>query len=175
MQRFTQSSHHKKNISSRNMKLFKEEAMFQKVVNLQVFLLNIQFSDGLIRCNVWLKYAEFLPYDARFPVILPRDSLFTRLIVWSYHEENNHSAGTNHLLPMLLRRFWVVAGQEVIKEYTNHCMICKKNKAALASQIMAPLPQIRLKFNIRAFSNVGIDFAGPFLTKHGWGKTRNKR
>ena len=41
-----------KNISSRNMKLFKEEAMFQKVVNLQVFLLNIQFSDGLIRCNV---------------------------------------------------------------------------------------------------------------------------
>ena len=31
---------------------------------------------------------------------------------------------------------------------------------------MALLPQIRLKFNIRAFSNVGIDFAGLFLTIH---------
>ena len=40
---------------------------------------------------------------------------------------------------------------------------------------MAPLPQIRYKFNIRTFSNVGIDFAGPFLTKHGQRKTRNKR
>ena len=47
-------------------------------------------SDGLTRCNGRLKYAEFLPYDARFPVILPRDSPATRLIVRSYHEENNH-------------------------------------------------------------------------------------
>ena len=38
-------------------------------------------SDGLIRCNGQLKYSEFLPYNARFPVILPRDSCVTRLIV----------------------------------------------------------------------------------------------
>ena len=124
-------------------------------------------SDRLIRCNGQLKYAEFLPYDARFPVILPSDSCVTRLIVRSYHEENNHSPGTNHLLSMLSRRFWVIAGREVIKECTNHCIICKKNKAAPASQLMAPLSQIRLKFIIRAFSNVGIDFAGPFLTIQG--------
>ena len=50
-------------------------------------------------------------------------------------------------------------------------MICKKSKAALASQFMAPVSQIRLKFNIRALGNVGIDFARPFLTKKGQGKT----
>ena len=121
-------------------------------------------SDGLIRRNGRLKYAGFLPYDARFPVILPRNSPVTRLIVRSYHEENNHSAGTNHLLSLLSRRFWVVSEREIIKECTNHCMICKKNKAASASQLIAPLSQIRLKFNIRAFSNVGVE---PFLTIHG--------
>ena len=84
--------------------------------------------DVLIRCNGRLKS---LPYDARFPVILPRDSCLTRLIVRPYHEENNHSAGTNHLLSVLSRRFWEIAGREVIKECTNHCMICKKNKALL--------------------------------------------
>ena len=46
-------------------------------------------------------------------------------------------------------------------------IICEKNKAAPASQLMAPLPQIRLKLNIRAFSNAGIDFARAFLTIHG--------
>ena len=60
----------------------------------------------------------------------------------------------------------MVAGREVIKECTNHYMISSKNKAAPASRLMALLPQIRLKFNIRAFSNVGIDFAGLFLTIH---------
>ena len=69
----------------------------------------------------------------------------------------------------------MIAGREVIKECKNHCMICKKSKAALASQFMAPLSQIRLKFNIRALGNVGIDFARPVLTKQGQGKTRNKR
>ena len=54
-------------------------------------------------------------------------------------------------------------------------MICKKNKVAPASQLMELLPQIRLKFSIRAFSNVGIDFAGPSLTIRGRGKTRNKK
>ena len=40
---------------------------------------------------------------------------------------------------------------------------------------MTPLPPIRLKFNIRGFSNVGMHFVRPFLTIQGRGKTRNKR
>ena len=48
----------------------------------------------------------------------------------------------------------MLSGREVIKECTNHCMICKKNKAARVSQLKAPLPQIRFKFNIRTFRNV---------------------
>jgi len=30
--------------------------------------------DGLIRCDGRLQFAEFLPYDVRFPIILPRGS-----------------------------------------------------------------------------------------------------
>ena len=104
--------------------------------------------------------------------MLPREKPVTRLIVRSYHEENNNSACTNNLLSVLWRIFWVVCGQEVNKECTNHYMICKKRKVAPASQLMALLPQIRLKFNIRAFSNVGIDFAGLFLTIQGRRKTQ---
>ena len=125
--------------------------------------------DRLIRWNGQLMHVEFLPYDTRFPEILPRDSLVIRLIVRSYHKENNHSAVTN-LLAMQSRRFSVVSGRDIIKKCTNHCMICKKNKAAPVLHFMAPLQQIRLELNIRAVSNVGA-----FLTIHDRGKTWNKR
>ena len=125
--------------------------------------------DRLIRWNGQLMHVEFLPYDTRFPEILSRDSLVIRLIVRSYHKENNHSAVTN-LLAMQSRRFSVVSGRDIIKECPNHCMICKKNKAAPVLHLMAPLPQIRLELNIMAVSNVGA-----FLTIHYRGKTWNKR
>ena len=66
---------------------------------------------------------SFLPFDARFPVIFPRDVPITRLIARSYHGQNYHSAGTNHLLSMLLKRLWRVSGKKAIKKCTNHCMI----------------------------------------------------
>ncbi len=38
---------------------------------------------------------------------------------------------------------------------------------------MAPLPEARL-YLLRAFDRIGIDYARPFLTKQGRGKTRAK-
>ena len=51
--------------------------------------------DGIIRCDGRLKFADFLPYDTRFPIILPRGHWVTKLIVKNinYHERGNHAAG----------------------------------------------------------------------------------
>ena len=40
---------------------------------------------------------------------------------------------------------------------------------------MAPLPELRTQKSLRAFSQTSVDFAGPFYTKQGRGKTRHKR
>ena len=40
---------------------------------------------------------------------------------------------------------------------------------------MAPLPKIRLKFPLRAFAQVAVDYAGPFITIQGRGQRRAKR
>ncbi|XP_070579290.1 uncharacterized protein [Ptychodera flava] len=37
--------------------------------------------DGLMRCDGRLRYADYLPYDVRYPVILPRRNWVTKLIV----------------------------------------------------------------------------------------------
>ena len=49
---------------------------------------------GQLRCDGRLKYAEFLPQDARFPIILLRKNCVTKLIVKHYHEKDNHAGGT---------------------------------------------------------------------------------
>ena len=60
--------------------------------------------DGLMRSDGRPKYAKFLPYDVRYPVLLPRKSWVTKLIVKEYHERGNHVTGTNQTLAALFTR-----------------------------------------------------------------------
>ncbi|XP_070547932.1 uncharacterized protein [Ptychodera flava] len=132
-------------------------------------------SDGLIRCDGRLKYADCLPYHTRFPIILPRKHWVTRLIVKFYHEEGKHAAGTNQTLSAISTRYWIISAREEIREWEKKCNECERRKAKAAEQIMAPLPEIRLKKSLRAFAYTGTDFAGPFITVQGRGKRREKR
>ena len=100
--------------------------------------------DGLLRCDGRLCYAEFLPYDIRFPIIHPRGSWITKLIVKHYHELGKHISGTNHTLANLSTKFWIIAAQEEIREWENECNECKCRRAKVASQVMVPLSKTRL-------------------------------
>ena len=91
-----------------------------------------------MRSDGRLKYADFLSFDFRFPIILPRKGWLTKLIVKNYHEKGNHASGTNHTLAALSARFWIISGREVIRQWEKDCMECRRRKAA--RQIMAPLP-----------------------------------
>ncbi|MEW8314042.1 MAG: hypothetical protein AB2658_03330, partial [Candidatus Thiodiazotropha endolucinida] len=73
--------------------------------------------DGLLRSDGRLKYAEFLSYDVRFPVILPRRSWITRLIIKHFHEQGHHASGTNQTLAALSARYWIVSAREEIRDW----------------------------------------------------------
>ena len=131
--------------------------------------------DGLLRSDSRLQYAEFLPYDVRYPIILPRRNRVTKLIVKHYHEMGHHNAGTNQTLSALSTKYWIIAAREEIVEWEKECAACIKRKAKCAKQIMAPLPLNRLKLSLRAFTRTAVDFGGPFVTIQGRGKQRQKR
>ena len=126
--------------------------------------------DGVIRSDGLLKFADFLPYDTRFPIILPRGHL-----VANYHERGNHAAGANFILCQLSERFWIIAAREEIREWDHECNECKRRRSKPACQIMAPLPKTRLRFSFRPFAQTTVDFAGPLYTVQGRGKPRQKR
>ena len=130
--------------------------------------------EGQMRCDSRLKRAEFLSPDARFPVILPRKHQVTKLIVEYFHEEGNHASGTNQTLAVLSTRFWKVSGREEIREWEKECNECRRRKAKAAKQIMAPLPQIRLRLSLRPFAQTAVDFGGHFVTIQGRRSRRQK-
>ena len=142
-----------------------------KLLSLNPFL----DEDGLMRANSRLKNADYLPFSTRFPVILPRRTWVTKLVVRNYHRADGHVMGTNHTLASLSARFWVMAAREEIRQVESECYTCKRRKAKAVKQIMAPLPSIRLNMPFRAFSRVAVDFGGPFTTMQGRGKKRLKR
>lgn len=129
----------------------------------------------MLRSDGRLKFADILPYETRYPVILPRRHWVTKLIVKHYHEKGKHISGTNHVLSLLSTRFWIVSAHEEIREWEKESATCKRIKAKAAKQIMAPLPKVRLNMTLRAFDSIAIDFGGPFMTIQGRGKRRQKR
>ena len=130
--------------------------------------------DGLLRCNSRLQYADCLSWETKFPIILPKKHDVTKLIISDVHKRCAHG-GTNQVLAQLSTRYWIIAAREAIRQWEIECAVCRRRKASPARQIMAPLPKIRTHLSMRAFSQTSVDYGGPFYTKQGRGKSRQKR
>ena len=133
-------------------------------------------SNGILRVNGRLKYADDLPFDARHPILLPRHHPLTELIIKSEHQKLGHGTGVEHLLCELRTRYWIPKGRKAIRSTLKSCPGCRRRFTAKpVQQIMAPLPKARVTPSLRAFEQIGVDFGGPYLTKQGRGKCRAKR
>ena len=135
------------------------------------------FLDGneIIRSNSRLAQAEYLDFNSKFLILLPRNNELTKIIVRYYHKSGFHNIGINGTLANLSVKYWIIAGREEIKSWINECNQCKILKTKSAIHIMAPLPKEILGQSMKAFDDFVLDFAGPFLTKSGRGKAKNKQ
>ena len=134
-----------------------------------------QHAEPLMVVGGRLKAAKHLPYRVRLPIILPQKHVVTRLLIEKEDRRCRHSVGPQHLLSNLRERFWIVNGASAVKTARQSCVPCRKNWGVPAAQIMGALPDFRTAGSLRPFSHCGIDFAGPFQTKQGRGRTRAKR
>ena len=132
-------------------------------------------SDGLLRSNSRIVLTDVVPWETKYPVILAHDSDITKMIINHYHVNLKHCAGASHLHAELSRKYWFPKMKRKIKTVIGRCQECRRNSATGKFQKMAPLPEFRVKEPLRAFSVVGVDFAGPICIKVGRGKVRDKR
>ncbi|KFM75025.1 Jerky-like protein, partial [Stegodyphus mimosarum] len=102
-----------------------------------------------LRCELWMKGPQWLSQ----PMIHVQQDLSVEL------ESMNYS------ISVIRHRFWIVSARDIIRKCLNQCVICRRFRAQTATQQMADLPASRVTQS-RAFSRVGIDFAGPFNVKY---------
>ena len=100
----------------------KEEENFRKLMSsLNLFYENKQ----LIRLNTRLNRSAKLHYENKNPLLLRRDSHFSKLIVLQSHEHIFHS-GVESTLSNIRLYYWIIRGRSfVTKSILKNCYLCK--------------------------------------------------
>lgn len=135
-----------------------------------IYRLDPVLEDGILRVGGRLKRAA-MPEEAKRPMILPKNLHVSTLILRNIHEQLGH-AGRNHMLSQLRKRYWIVNANSAARKVLSQCVTCRCVKGKRGEQKMADLPKERLEVDLPPFSNVGVDYFGPFETKRGRSLTK---
>ncbi|XP_062712864.1 uncharacterized protein LOC134289986 [Aedes albopictus] len=119
---------------------------------------------GVIRMQGRTEACALAPYDARSPVILPKNHRVTELLVDWYHKRLGHH-NSETVVNEIRQRYDISALRTMVRQVTKQCQWCTVYKEHPVVPKMAPLPEARVTPFVRSFSLVGIDYFGPFLIK----------
>ncbi|XP_065094942.1 uncharacterized protein LOC135715938 [Ochlerotatus camptorhynchus] len=117
---------------------------------------------GILRVGGRIKRA-FIPYDSRHQMLLPAKHPITEALVLYLHQENLH-IGQKGLLAIVRQRYWPLNVKTMIRKVIRNCVPCFKANPLKTTQMMGDLPSYRIR-PASAFSNTGVDYAGPFWIK----------
>ncbi|XP_062541572.1 uncharacterized protein LOC134209590 [Armigeres subalbatus] len=121
---------------------------------------------GVIRMEGRTEASKLATYDAKFPVILPKNHRVTELLVDWYHRRFGH-LNSETVVNEIRQRYHISALRTVVRKVSRKCQWCTVHKARPVIPRMAPLPEARVTPFVRPFSLVGIDYFGPYMIKIG--------
>ncbi|XP_068209228.1 uncharacterized protein [Palaemon carinicauda] len=120
--------------------------------------------DRLLRVNGRLSKAE-ISAGEKHPMILPKKSHFTTLIIHYTHEKLAHT-GRNHVMSKLRELYWIIRTNASVRQVLQRCVICRKMRNPVLNQKMADLLLERV-IPAAPFTHAGVDFFGPQEVKEG--------
>ena len=98
--------------------------------------------DDLIRLGGRIE-RSLLPFDSKHPVILPKQSRVTELLIEHTHEKMTRF-GVNAVLALLQQHYWPIHERELVKRVLKRRVLCRKLRGNPGVQIMADLPPSRV-------------------------------
>ena len=122
-------------------------------------------SDGLICVGGRLKNSREEEMK-KHPVVIPKNSVASTLLIREAHEAVAHRAGCSTLNELRENGYWVIGAQSSIRSIIDKCRTCRELRGKVAEQKMADLPEERV-VESQPFTHSGTDMFGPFLIKEG--------
>ena len=99
-----------------------------------------------------------MEYDAKYPIILPKNSKFTELVVRHYYKLV-FQIGVREALNQIRTKFWITKPRNYIRRIIKKCVICNRHEGN-PFQYPAPpdFPSYRLSDKF-AFTCSAVDYA----------------
>lgn len=119
--------------------------------------------DGLIRVGGRIQRAD-LDSNLKHPIILPKRSHITDLVIRHYHEQSQHQGRGITTNTIRSHGFWIIGCSSIVSSLLSKCVICRKLRSQTQIQKMADLPSDRLE-DVPPFTYCGVDLFGPWYIK----------
>ncbi|XP_033222851.1 uncharacterized protein LOC117176704 [Belonocnema kinseyi] len=135
-----------------------------KIVDSKSSLLKLNpFPDqGIIKVGGRLANAN-VPDSHKHPIVLPKHHHISKIIIRDEHIDRMH-AGVNATLYGVRETFWPIDGRNTVRHVVRQCIRCFRAKPSEVKYIMGNLPKNRVSLS-RLFTDVGVDYCGPFFIK----------
>ena len=141
-----------------------KKALFKKTSSLRM-LDPVLDSDGIMRVGGRIRRAN-LSVTLKNPIILPKSSHITSLIIGHVHERTHHSGRGITLNELRSSGYWIVSGNAMVRQFISKCVTCRHLRGNQGEQKMADLPKSRIEPAL-PFTYCGVDFFGPWHVQRG--------
>ncbi|XP_026741350.1 uncharacterized protein LOC113503524 [Trichoplusia ni] len=115
-------------------------------------------SKGIIRVGGRLEMAQ-LNYDRIHPILIPKESFLTNLLIAEAHAKTMHG-GPQMMLTYLRAKYWILGVKLLVKKFVRACVKCIRYNSKVRTQLMGQLPSARVTPS-KPFLCSGVDYAGP--------------
>ena len=120
--------------------------------------------NGLLRIGGRIRRAD-VPLEVKHPLILPKKSHISDLIVRYFHESVGHHQGRGVTHNTIRQAgYWIVDGRSTVARTISKYVTCRRFRGQL--QKMSDLPEERVT-QAAPFHYTGMDVFGPFYVKEG--------
>ena len=97
----------------------------------------------------------------KFPILTYKDPLAH---IWIQQIHNEDHSGITKTVAKSRRKFWVIRARKLASKIKSSCYTCRRIDKELAQQLMAPLPDSRVKI-APTFYTTSMDLFGPIEIK----------
>ncbi|XP_064641961.1 uncharacterized protein LOC135496530 [Lineus longissimus] len=119
--------------------------------------------EGILRVGGRLKQSS-IEYGVKHPMILPRASHITTLVIGHHHERVAHQGRGLTMNQIRSSGIWILSCSSAVGSHIYKCVTCRRLRGRPQEQKMSNLPEDRTEAS-PPFTYCGADCFGPFYVK----------